>query len=612
MRVKGVIFLLVVVALGFLVSWISIDSYIESEVEYQASLANGALVEIDDLEVSLIDLKIRWNRLQITNPENTWENSFETGEAELDFLFWPALWERIIIEDVIFKNFKLDSERETDGYFEIPETEDAEPGFIASVIGEVSSEVTQSAKTEFTNIKADINVDSLMAEVNLQAPGKIDSLKNGLDQNYQKWDSTFANTNINQDISKIQQTMDAINTKDLKNPEKALEAIKNVQKLAKQTDSLKTQVQTIRTDFQEDFGESKGSVGLVDNWIQSDLDRALNLAKLPKIDAQNIAQSLFGEELLSNYAGYLEYIALAREYGGRLSGGEDEEKIERYKGKDYKFSDKYDWPKLWIQNIDVSGETKTAIQLAGTITNISSDQDKTGEPILFDISGQDDGSRIMELSGEFNYLGDEPTESVAFKYSGFDLAGTKLSPSALLPYPLVEGVGTVEAEVSIIDKRIESEVEYINSDLKFDFGDSQSDNRIQQLIKEAVSGADQISVSALIDNVDGPLKIKIGSNIDKLFVDALRSTVSKQVDEARQKVEQEVKDRIGDRKEEFFAFKDEKEAEIRGKYDQLEKKVNDQVERVKEKVAELEKRKKEIEDEIKKKAADALKKKIGF
>ncbi|MFV1885583.1 MAG: TIGR03545 family protein [Balneola sp.] len=615
MRIKGLIFVAAITALFFLASWISIDSYVESEIEYQASIANGALVEIDGFELSLVDLKIRWDRLQIANPENTWENSFETGEAELDFLFWPTLWERVIIEDVIFKDFRLDSERETDGYFEIPVNEDgeeAEPSFIAEVIGDITSEVTSNAETEFLNIKADVNVDSLLAMLNLQAPEKIDSLKNGLEQKYDKWDSTLTNTNINQEIADIQKTVEAIDIKNIKEADKILAAIQNVEKLTKQVDSLKTQAQTIRQDFQEDFGDARFSVGRIDNWIENDYSRALKLAKLPTIDAQNIAQTLFGQELFSEYAGYLEYAAIAREYAGKLSGGEDEEKIERFEGKDYKFSDKYEWPSLWIQNIDISGETKTAIQLAGKITNISSDQSKTKEPIKFNLGGEDDANRKMMLTGEFNYLGEEPRESIRFEYAGFNLAGTKLSPSELLPYNLVEGTGEIAAEVSIIDRRIDSEIQYQNKGLKFDFGQNPSQGRVQQLIRDAVSSAEQINVTALVDNVDGPLKIRIRSNIDNLFVDALKSTVSREVDQARSKIESEVQQRIGDRKGELLAFKDQKEAEIRQEYDKLEAKVNEQLQKVEAKKEELEKRKKEIEDELKKKAADELRKRIGF
>lgn len=609
MRIKGIIFLAIITVIGVFISWLSIDSYIESEVEYQSSLANGALVEIDGFDIDLIDLKIRWDRLQVANPENTMTNSFESGEMELDFLFWPTLWERVIIEDIIFKDFRMDTERETDGYFEIPQDEkDAEPSFIAQVIGDVTSEVSRNANMEFTNIKTNINVDSLMSKLNLQAPNKIDSLRKGLAKNYQKWDSTLINTDVNKEIARIENTINAIDVKKIKDPKKAIEAIKNVQKLAKQVDSLKTKAENLKNDFQGDFGDSKFSVGRIDNWIEGDFQRAMSLAKLPTIDPGNIAQSLFGPNMLADYSGYLEYVAIARKYGSRLVGGEDEEKIERYEGKDYKFSDKYDWPKLWIQNIDLSGETKTAIQLAGQITHISSDQKKTKEPIKFNIGGKDAANRSMSLTGEFNYLGEQPRESIKFVYDGFGLKGTKISPSQLLPYPLKTGTGEVTASVDIIDKRFDSEIGYKAKGIAFDFGTNPSKDRIQQLIRDAVSSTDQINVTALVDNLDGPLKVKVRSNIDDLFVNALKSTVSKEVDAARKKIEDRVTREIGDRKEQLLAFKNEKEAEIRQEYEKLEKRVNDEIKKVDEKKKELEKKKKELEDSLK----NAIQDKIGI
>ncbi len=605
-RIQGIIAVVVITILSFLISWISIDPIVEERLEYSASVANGALVEIDDFEISLVDLKIRWSRLQVANPENTMENSFETGEAELDFLFWPTLWERVIIEDVIFKEFRMDTERETDGYFEIPEEEkNKEPGFLTKVISDVTSEVSRNANMEFNNIKSDINVDSVLAKLDLQAPEKIDTLRNGLEQNYQKWDSTLTNTDINKEIASVQSSIQKINVKEIKDPKKAIEAIQNVQKLAKQVDSLRNRANQIKSEFQEDFGDTKFSIGRIDNWIEGDYQRAMNMAKLPRLDAQNIAQSLFGENLLADYAGYMEYFAIAREYSSRLAG-DDKEKIERYEGIDYEFTDKYDWPKLWIQNIDVSGETKTAIKLAGQIAHISSDQKKTKEPITFNLSGSDDASRKMSLTGEINYLGEEPVESFNFTYDGFSLAGSKLSPSELLPYPMEQGVGEVSASVQIVDKRIDSEINYSAKNLAFNFDAVPSDDRIQQLIKDAVSSTDRIDVTALVDNVDGPLKVRIRSNIDDLFVNALKNTVSKEVDRARQRIEAEVRKEVEGRKEDIIAFKEQKEAEIRKEYEQLEARIQQELQKVEEKKAELEKKKKELEDSLKNKIKDKI------
>ena len=212
----------------------------------------------------------------------------------------------------------------------------------------------------------------------------------------------------------------------------------------------------------------------------------------------------------------------------------------------------------------------------------------------------------MTLTGEFNYLGDDPRETINFTYDGFGLKGSKISPSQLLPYPLKTGTGEVSASLSIVDKRFDSKIGYKAKGIAFDFGENPSKNKVQQLIRDAVSSTDQINVTALIDNLDGPLNVKIRSNLDNLFVNALKSTVSKEVDRARQRIEAKVRSEIGDRKEQLLAFKNEKEAEIRSEYEKLESRVNEEIKKVEEKKKELEKKKKELEDSLKNNIKDRI------
>lgn len=52
MRLKGLIFVLICVALFFGITALIPDNYVQKQVEYQASVVNGAVVEFDDFEFS--------------------------------------------------------------------------------------------------------------------------------------------------------------------------------------------------------------------------------------------------------------------------------------------------------------------------------------------------------------------------------------------------------------------------------------------------------------------------------------------------------------------------------------------------------------------------------
>jgi uncharacterized protein (TIGR03545 family) len=396
--------------------------------------------------------------------------------------------------------------------------------------------------------------------------------------------------------------------KEIKDPKKAVEAIKKVQNLRKQVDALKNRASAMKKEFEEDYGLSRNSITRVDDWIKADYEKALSLAKLPNLDVQNIGKALFGENLLGDYGAYLEYIALARKYGGRLVGDEDEQpEIPRYEGLDIRFSDKYNWPGFWFKNIELSGQTKSAMKLSGQVTNVSSSQQKTGLPLQFKASGRDSNNVKLSLQGTFNYLEEKPRESFNLKYDGFSLSKARLSGSDLLPYPLKSGKGEVGVRLNIIGKRIDSRIEYLANNIRFDFEEAGTPkNRIESLIRDAISGTNSIDVTALVDNTEGPLRVRIRSNVDDLFINALKKTVSQEVEKARNKVRAEVDKQVAGKKEQLRKFKAEKEAEIQQRYETIQQKVDEQLQQVEAKKKELEAKKKELENAAKKKIKDKI------
>jgi len=447
-----------------------------------------------------------------------------------------------------------------------------------------------------------------MAKVDIRTDDKVDSLRSGIQKTYSKWDSTLNNINIEQEIAQINQRIDSINVKEFKDPKNVIKSIEQVKKLKNQVDSLRNRAQTLKQNFQNDYGTTRDEITQIDNWIQDDFQRAVNMARLPDLDVQNIGKALFGENLLGDYAVYLEYVALAREYGSRFVGSEDEtERIPRYEGIDYHFTDKYDLPDLWFRNIELSGKTLTGINISGQVTDISSDQSRAGEPIRFNIGGQDEDQVSLSLNGEFNYLEEKPRESFEMNYSGFTLANSKLSGSDLLPYDLKTGKGNVNVTLDLIGKRIDSRIDYLANELSFDMASAgEPKNQLETLIRRAISSTDQIDVTALVDNVEGPLRIRLRSNIDDLFMSALRQTISEEVAEARRKIEAEVQRQVAGNKEELEAFKTEKESEIMDRYNNIQEKIREQVDKVEQKQKELDDKKKELEDALKNKIKDRI------
>ena len=114
-RWKGIIVIAVIIIIFVVLSFIFTDTWLEKQLEDFGSSVVGAKVEIDNLDLSITEVKIAWSRIQVTHPQHTMKNMFETELCEFDMEFWPLLRKKIIIEDFLIQGFKTFTDRETDG-----------------------------------------------------------------------------------------------------------------------------------------------------------------------------------------------------------------------------------------------------------------------------------------------------------------------------------------------------------------------------------------------------------------------------------------------------------------------------------------------------------------
>ena len=115
MRWKGIIALLILAALAVAAALIFTDEWLEKQMERYGSRMVGARVEFDGIDLSILQLHLSWQALQIADPENTWKNVMETGFCEFQLAFKPLLRKKILIETMQVADFQYDTDRETDG-----------------------------------------------------------------------------------------------------------------------------------------------------------------------------------------------------------------------------------------------------------------------------------------------------------------------------------------------------------------------------------------------------------------------------------------------------------------------------------------------------------------
>jgi len=510
-RWKGLFFLLIVIALIVVIGIFLIDDVVEREIESIASLANGAKVEVDNLEVSLKDIYIRWDRLQVANPRQGMKNRFETGKCELDFEFLPLLTDKFIVESFTLTDIQTNTDREEDGRLTKEELA-AQPGFVKNTARYLEDEVSSLAAPQLTSLKKQANVDSVLKVLNIQSIDKMTALSNEVDTKYSDWENKLKNLSIEEDLKEVETQIKAIDVNKLKTTDQILDATGKVDKIYSTLKSNKKEFDQISGNLSNDIQSIQSQVGLVDDWIEDDYSRALSLAKIPEINAQNIGKLIFGRRVVDMFNNYLGYVTLAREY---TNSGEDDQPKQsppRLKGQDIYFYNENARPDFWIKKMDISGLTESKIAWAGLVKDVVSDQRLIGNTTEISIGGKNDEGTELSLDGVLNYLQPEPAESFSLNYSGFTLANYKLSDSPILPNKLSQGRGSVETVLDLKGNTIDGEISFSGNHLSFEFVDAKKEqNKLEEVMQSILKGINSVDFLAKVEGESDNLNFSISS-----------------------------------------------------------------------------------------------------
>ena len=595
-RWKGVISIAVITGLILVLSLFLTDKWVEEKLEDIGSSAIGAKVEIDNLDISLTQSLVSWTRLQVTHPQHTMKNMFETGKSEFDLEFWPLLSKKIIIEDFKIGEFKTFTDRETDGALAQDEqNESDEDNFITDAAKSVSNKVSSNVSMNLSNLKSNVNTDSILKILDIQSIKKIDSLKSALTEKYDYWDKHLKEIKIEKEAKNVEQKIKTIQVDKIKSVGQLQKTITTINEIKTTIEKSYNDVDSTKKGILSDIKNANEKLKLVDDWISEDYQKAYAMAKIPDLNVKNIAGILFGETLTGQITKYLYYFSKTREYSSKLKSDKPE-KIDppRLKGQDIYFYNKNARPDFWIKRTNLSGATNDGLEIAGKIDNIVSDQRFINKPTDFNFKGSNPKGGIKAtINGSLNYLKKEPHETLKLSYAGFSLANTHLSTSDLFPSKLGKGIGRVEANIDLPGDRIEGLIKFKANDISFDFSSNKVKNKITQLIRNSIKDIKSFNFSAQISGKKNDLKFSIKSNLDKIIVDNLKKSVNKEIGKTKKEITDKIDKEVGKKREELNKLLKENEEKLMKEVKKYEAMLD------KEK-AKADNKKKEVEDRINK------------
>ena len=602
LRKKGIIALLIIAALIFLSGLVFTDTWLEKRLENLGSSIVGAKVEFDGLDLSLIGMHLKWDRLQVANPKKTMENMIETGECAFDIEFLPLLSKKVIIENFELSDLRTGTERKTDGYIEKKKEKfSSEKGFVSKSMERLENEIAEAPAFNLSDYGKKVNVDSVVALLDLQSPRRIDSLKNDLESKYRDWQSKLAGLKIEKEAKDIETRLKALDVKKIKNLKSLQKALKSLKKIKKALNKISQNLDDTKGQISSDMSAVKKSLARVEVWISDDYKQAMAMAKVPDINTQNIGKLIFGKKIVNQVNSYLGYVAKARSYAAKLKSDKPQkEDPPRLKGQDIYFYNKNARPDFWIKQIKLSGQTPDEISLSGVVYNIVSDQRLINMATDFSLSGSGKDGRSISLQGALNYLQEEPREAFTMRYAGFSLDNVKLSGSSLLPYKIKSGTGDLEVSLQMKGEELKGKINFTGRDLHFNFDAQKKEkNKLQTIIRDIVRNTKSINFAAVLSGKKDRLNFLLKSNLDELFVKNLKASLGKEVRQAKEKIRAKVDKQVNKRKDKLDKLVAAKDKQLQSEIKKYEKIAKEQLKLADGKKAEIKKQKKKLEGKVK-------------
>ena len=595
MRWKGLIFLGVVIAVFVVLSLIFTDIWLENKLERTGTTIVGAKVQFDNVDFSFTGLHMRWDSLQVTNPKNTMKNIFTTGPTGFDMRLAPLFSQKVIIENIQMTNVTSGTDRTTDGKIE-QKRKEKKSTFLTKTILRLQEKLSEAPAWNLDDYAQKVNVDSILKILNVQSPEKIDSLQNSLVESYQNWSEQLDRKRWQNKFNEIEEKVKSLEPEEIKDISSLQNSVQTVQQLQKTLDSLQTSIKTMSDSLQGDLNTYKTKISLVDNWIRNDVQRALAKAKLPSLDKQNIALFLFGQKVVSQAAAVLGTVNTVRSYNSRLQGEPKKQSPPRLKGQNIHFVKQQVWPTFWIKNIELSGHTTRGLALGGQVKNIVSQQKVIGEPTTFQIRGSRADQAALQLEALFNYLGDGPKEKFSLSVERMPLTDVELRQAAFLP-TIQQGRGALNATMDIRENQLEGSLSFKSHNVSFSFDETEPDNLIEQRIQRVFNTTTAITVNASLFSATEKTDFSLDSNFDDLLVEQMTKVLGEDLKEARQKIENTVRERVSAHRQNIEQLITERTAKLQREMKEYTDMLDDQKKLIEEKEEELKER---IEEEKKK------------
>jgi uncharacterized protein (TIGR03545 family) len=522
----GLVVFLVVVSSAAAFWLFFVDSIVRAGVERAGTALAGAEVDVAGARLSLSPLGITLSGIQVTDPKNPSTNSIELGRVAFGLDIPSLLQRKIIIQEMSAEGLRFGTARK-------------KPGFVVKHAEEKPVEKKPSAFTlpsfDIPDPKKIMEAESL-ASVKLIEDGKTEVQKTRDD-----WQKRIAGLPNKASIDAYRTRIDKLKVSSRPSLKDLAGTASDAKKLKEDIEQDLDRVKKARTALNADLASTRNLVAKAEQSPLEDIRRLRDKYSISASGLSNMSGALFGEKISSWFdTGLVWYDRAAPLFA---SSGEKKGNVKvttpvRGKGVDVKFPERNPLPDFLIRTVKASAQADAG-SFAGMIKNITPDQDIIGKPLTFQFDGSSmKDVRALTLSGAFDHV--QPArirDSIDIRASGYRAQDMVLSKNRDLPISLQDGLMDIEVKGLRGADGLKATLATTFKSVRISAGKQEGGNVVLASLRNALSKVTAFSLNAEITGLPGNYDIKVTSDLDRVFKDAIGRTVQEQA----AKLEKELK-----------------------------------------------------------------------
>ena len=529
------------------------DSLLNIAMNAAGNALVGARVEFSGVHLAALQTSLRWTRLQVTNPNNTWYNLFETGPAVLRISPDPLLSKRFIFDNAQLDSMRFNTRRSYNGalaghrQYDTSSMEGRLEGYFQRI-------EDQAPIIGFLRLSK-FDVDSIWKKVDLKTPQVIDSLQKETKALAESWSKEIQDLADPQQIARLREQLDSLSNNKFESAAQILAAMRQVSVISRRIDSLKTVLSGARNDLSRDIAVLRSYDSLVEQSVIRDHDRILALAHVPRLSADDITRVLFGPAIVDQYRKVLTYVHIARSYGERLQKlrPPKAKNPPRLRGQTIRFSDARNWPPFWLKRASFSGRIMRNLAIGGSVFNIVADQKTIGKPSEVRLSGTGPNGTSLGFSGVFDYLENQPNERFTLNVQRLPFDTILLSTSPLLPVRADSGLLDAAASIAFDGDQFSAAASFAvrKLSLQYRLPAMKVDPAITRFGRLAAQSIKEVKVQTKASMIHDRFSFTATSDIGESLVSALQQALKPQLDSISAQVLQRIYANTGSKRQDL-------------------------------------------------------------